>query len=673
MQGKRHRSRGNVAIAALFLVALVGVGALTVDSLRVAQSPQSQLATTISTDQSAADAKKAEEKIKQVCTAGFDYIVRYENKALTVRPTRDGKNATTVANGNQCGPLTTPPKVVNGRQCSNDPKTGWKCKVTVCIPKEVTQGGVQEQCLQIPEYSVSHQLDQQHFRDDMTAQIASQYQGADKATIDRIASKTLEMDPSLSKSIYDSMGGDQQYKNQMEQLGAEKTNLDRAKEDNEAALRALSDCKAKNLESNVSYYIGTTKCRDEYAAADSAKKALEERQRKYDELAKQAQPLDAVKSKLGSQTPPTTSGCPKEPCPTDEKKPPTNKDNCTFGSCGDNGNPGGNPGGNPSNSSGFNPQALNSLMGLAKAALGLFGGTNPSCTLRASPSTISQPGQPVTLSWTTQNAQSAYLSASGQVGPTGQITVNPQQTTTYTMQVVGYPQQQPQYNAYAQQQGQYMWNPFLNAYVYQQAPQQPYEFAGQQAGPPKQGQCQVQVTVGQSTGEDGDAPKAQISCQPKIADVGMAISISYACQRAHASKGEGFSTDNKLSGSAQAQVVSPGPGSTTVAYGVTCSKDGVTDSAQCTINVNKPSIVLVANPKDVEEGGRANIGWVTGAMERCVISSSDVPEFTEANKNNTSTAGSAKTPPLTRDARFVLTCTTKAGGTNTAETTVDVE
>jgi hypothetical protein len=445
--------------------------------------------------------------------------------------------------------------------------------------------------------------------------------------------------------------------------------------------------------------------------ADTEKAKLELERKKLQELNENAQSLRAVATKLG---PP---GCVDKPCvvgpdgrlvPDERFRLPAEP---AAGGCGKNPTQAGCRGTFPTNPEPRNPgptppsTSLGSAGDLMKA-LGQFapligqflnsanqGQKAPTCNLKASPTNITRPGQPVTLSWTTENAQSAYLSAAGQVGPTGQITVNPQQATSYSMQVIGYPQQQPQ-----QQQN----NPFApqvqqDAYcvtsvtpvVVVQGTAVPgcanyKQTAGygapsysqpQQSGPPQQGQCQVQVTAGQTPGADnGNAPKAQISCQPKIVDVGMMVSISYACQNgAVSSAGEGFDTKNSLSGSATTTVASPGSGSTTVTYGLTCSKDGVTDSAQCTLNVNRPSIVLVANPKDIDEDERTTIGWVTGAMERCVISSPDLSEFTEDNKNNTAPSGSVKTPPLEEDTKFVLTCTTKAGGTKTAETTVVVD
>jgi len=60
----------------------------------------------------------------------------------------------------------------------------------------------------------------------------------------------------------------------------------------------------------------------------------------------------------------------------------------------------------------------------------------PSVTLTAQPSSI-VPGQSTTLNWTSSNAVSATLSGIGSVAPTGTVTVNPGQTTTYTITVNG--------------------------------------------------------------------------------------------------------------------------------------------------------------------------------------------------------------------------------------------
>ncbi|MEK7509448.1 MAG: hypothetical protein AAB605_01925 [Patescibacteria group bacterium] len=65
------------------------------------------------------------------------------------------------------------------------------------------------------------------------------------------------------------------------------------------------------------------------------------------------------------------------------------------------------------------------------------GSGSPSCSIYPSSNNV-QSGQSTTLNWTSQNAQSAHLSADGSVSPNGSYTVYPYQTTTYTLTVYGY-------------------------------------------------------------------------------------------------------------------------------------------------------------------------------------------------------------------------------------------
>lgn len=257
----------------------------------------------------------------------------------------------------------------------------------------------------------------------------------------------------------------------------------------------------------------------------------------------------------------------------------------------------------------------------------------PTCQITASPQNISAGGQSVKLSWQSSRAVQASLSSAGTVATNGSMTVTPQTTTTYTLNLSGA--------------------------------------RNSQTGQQLRGDCSVQVVVGGQGGGDG-APKAEISCRPQEADVGMSIAVSYACHNSATSGGSGFSTNNQLSGSATPTVEAPTLGSDSVIYGLTCSKEGKTDSAQCVVKINPTSIVLIANPKDVASGEEANIGWITNGMESCTISSPTLASFTSENAGNTSPSGVAKTPALTEDTTFVLTCTTKSGGTKTAETTVNV-
>lgn len=169
----------------------------------------------------------------------------------------------------------------------------------------------------------------------------------------------------------------------------------------------------------------------------------------------------------------------------------------------------------------------------------------------------------------------------------------------------------------------------------------------------------------------GSSGLAQISCQPQLADVGMTVGITFGCS-AGTAVGQGFSTNGQNSGSTQATTTSPGAGINTINFGLTCTNQGVTDSKQCTVNLNRPSLIFVANPKVLNSGERSSIGWVTAGMQGCIISSPDHASFTSDHANNSRKSGVAETPTLTADSTFVLSCTTLAGGTRTASTTVDV-
>lgn len=151
----------------------------------------------------------------------------------------------------------------------------------------------------------------------------------------------------------------------------------------------------------------------------------------------------------------------------------------------------------------------------------------------------------------------------------------------------------------------------------------------------------------------------------------MTVGITFGCS-AGTAVGQGFSTNGQNSGSTQATTTSPGAGINTINFGLTCTNQGVTDSKQCTVNLNRPSLIFVANPKVLNSGERSSIGWVTAGMQGCIISSPDHSSFTSDHANNSRKSGVAETPALTADSTFVLSCTTLAGGTRTASTTVDV-
>jgi hypothetical protein len=182
--------------------------------------------------------------------------------------------------------------------------------------------------------------------------------------------------------------------------------------------------------------------------------------------------------------------------------------------------------------------------------------------------------------------------------------------------------------------------------------------------------CQTNWQCVSGTGQ----PTAQLSCQPTSATAGMTISLSYACAGgATSASTTGFTIPaDSLSGTASDVVQKPTIGNT-VTYGLSCKKDAATASAQCSVRTAGTSIVLIATPEKIQKSEadevkrESTIGWVTTGMQSCVISSPDLPTWSDSQASITSVAGAVASPALTADTKFVLTCTT-LGGTEASST-----
>jgi Tfp pilus assembly protein PilV len=177
-------------------------------------------------------------------------------------------------------------------------------------------------------------------------------------------------------------------------------------------------------------------------------------------------------------------------------------------------------------------------------------------------------------------------------------------------------------------------------------------------------------------------PVASLTCNTGIMDVGMKASLKFSCKDSKSSKGGGFSTGGKLSGTASTTIAKPPAGSDTVSYGLTCKAEGgATDSDKCDIKINVPAVVLVANPQEVTAGASTTIGWIAQGMDSCTIKvletsgNAALEEFNEDNKDITNVSGIAITPPLDgslASVTFTLACTTKAKQEMTRSIKVDV-
>jgi len=239
-----------------------------------------------------------------------------------------------------------------------------------------------------------------------------------------------------------------------------------------------------------------------------------------------------------------------------------------------------------------------------------------------------------------------------------------QQAPTCPTDPNAYQQQQQQYNQQLQQ-----YNMQLQQYNYQQQFQGAQGF-GSAPPPVAPVPCKPAPPPPRPTPPPA-APKAEISCQPKVGDIGMLISISYSCSSGK-SEGSGFETGGAKSGSATSTLATPQGNANTATYTLTCEDKGRTSKAECSVQVARPGIVLVANPEAVKRNGISRIGWITAGMKSCVISSPDHNEFTADNAGNTSINGTVNTPPLRRSADFVLKCETLGGSTRQQKITVNV-
>ena len=178
------------------------------------------------------------------------------------------------------------------------------------------------------------------------------------------------------------------------------------------------------------------------------------------------------------------------------------------------------------------------------------------------------------------------------------------------------------------------------------------------------------TTGWQCVASNAATPSAQLSCQPQVADVGMMLTISYGCTNATGSTGSGFNSLGATSGSTTTVLTAPPTGVNKATFGITCINQNLSGQASCDVQVSKPSIVLVANPKVVATSTASTIGWVTSGMSSCVVSSPQQADFTAANAANTSVNGMATTSPITEDTDILLHCVTLGGGTRDATTTI---
>lgn len=673
--------RGGSVVGAVLVVALLSAAAIAIDSAAIKLEGRAQVAATEATSVSTTGQTAAKDESTSVtgsCELGYDYVIRVDREGKTqisfAKNDANGRPTIAVsekakADASRCPTAGVQANDGTGRTCT---EAGWECRVAYCQPKRDANGVPastvnspnQETCMTITKRSkVGEKIDSNEKKQEANTDAGKLVGNFSASAEERESAKEFlnSGDSADGKALLESY--DQQYRDR--QLAAE---LETAKQDRDAAQARRDEIQRKLngglFECGVKGYLAGERCG--YTQSDLEKANLDLAQREA-----QLKELSAARGGLAPKQPdnciPGTGGCQNIPSTPAPQPPPAQSGGREVVVYRDSFGGGGGGQGvyvypNQGAQASGGQQGCNSNQGMGGGGIfgavislvmrGIGGGNSggntnsgcnnngngsnmptPSCTITATPRTVGK-GDVVTLSWQSERGFSAILSSSGSVAPSGSVTVNPQTTTTYSLQINGY--------------------------------------IDNRTGQQLRGECSTQVIVDGEGGGTG-SPKAEISCRPEVADVGMQVAVSFACANSSVSAGNGFSTDNQMSGSATPTIENPTIGTTNAIFGVTCSKEGKTDTAQCTVAINKTSMVLIANPKNIESGAQANVGWVTSGMQECTISSPTLSGFTAENAGNTATSGVAKTPVLEADAEFELTCTTKSGVVKTAKTTVVVE
>lgn len=258
------------------------------------------------------------------------------------------------------------------------------------------------------------------------------------------------------------------------------------------------------------------------------------------------------------------------------------------------------------------------------------GGSGPSVTLSANPTSVAYAGYVSTLTWTSSNANSCTSSGFSAATNSGNTSVYPTTTTTYSLTCI---------------------NGYGNNTAY------------------------ATVTVGGGGG--GTPPTVNASANPSSIAVGETSTISWSstnatsCYKSKVVTGTGGTIDaggNGTSGS-----FSTGALSETTSYNIQCTGTGGTNSKQVTVTVGggstEPTATISANPSNTYSGGTSTITWNSTNADSCTRKIT--APTTSTIQTNGPTSGSFTTGALTVDTTYKVDCK-KSGVHATAETTVTI-
>jgi len=250
------------------------------------------------------------------------------------------------------------------------------------------------------------------------------------------------------------------------------------------------------------------------------------------------------------------------------------------------------------------------------------------CHIYANKISISS-GEEVTIRWQSENATKASITGIGtSVSQTGQKTVTPVESTTYTMTATG------------------------------------------SNGATKN--CDVTVTVdGKGVGGATGVAPPQLACTPNPVSKGGESTIRWACTTAaDRSVGEGIDTSGATSGST---TVSP---DFNQEYGVTCYKDDIAIGKNtCSIAVGESLYDIIVYPTEAKRGERVRISWSGLFMNSCRVQGPRGFDYTNTQGVVTTEPFSVSEDTVSeqnlRSAVYTLECQTQFGTTVTKDASVN--
>ena len=169
------------------------------------------------------------------------------------------------------------------------------------------------------------------------------------------------------------------------------------------------------------------------------------------------------------------------------------------------------------------------------------------------------------------------------------------------------------------------------------------------------------------TGESG-ALKAELSCSPKVVDVGAPIALSWNCTNADTSSGDGFETGGKLSGPKIIPTDDIPIGLKKLSYILTCKRQESVRTVACEIALNRPVITIVANPNPAPAGREVNVGWISGGTTSCDVASEVEPVSQDVNDEGR--RGVITLPSIRATTTVAVRCDTVGGGEKIGEAVV---